>query len=171
MTTGAQTVSDYVRLSREAIIAGDLDAAETYKKQAFALKGLDELTPQVDATQRPKFDEGKDDATLERSAKDVALKAWYSENIGSKDIDRDVETVLTDMYGGNYRQLRWAKSADFVKFIRTGRCDPRLEKLVVYTPEQVMAELVGGMSVSDLKSAQKATQIESQDSSGEVIAA
>lgn len=167
MTTG-QTVSEYVKLARDAIHAGDFTAAETYTAQAKALKGLDDLTPHVDTTKQPKFDAGgKDEDALEKSAKDAAMKAWYTKSVGGNDIDGDIETVLGEMYGGSYRHLRYAKAADFVRFIRTGNCDPRLKKLVVYTPEQVMAELVGGMSVADLKSAQKATQVESQDTSGE----
>ena len=165
MTTG-QTVSDFVKLARDAVLAKDFDLAETYKQQAIAIKGLDELTPKVDPAARPQFGSGEDDtASLELSANAAAMKAWYTKSTGGTDIDGDIETVLTDMYG-NYRQARWAKAADFVRFIRSGRSDPRLEKLVVYTPEQVMMELAGGMTVADLKAAQKATQLESQDTSG-----
>ena len=122
MTAGnPSTVSDFVKLSQAAILAGDLDQAETYKNQAFALKGLDELTPKVDASARPQFGASEDDAAaLEKSANAAAMKAWYTQSTGGTDIDGDVETVLTDMYG-NYRQARWAKAADFVRFIRSGR--------------------------------------------------
>ena len=165
MTTGS-SVSDFVRLAREAVLAKDFDLAETYKQQAIATKGLDELTPKVDAAARPNFGSVEPDAeTLEKSANAAAMKAWYTQSTGGTDISGDIETVLTDMYG-NYRQARWAKAADFVRFIRSGRSDPKLEKLVVYTPEQIMTELAGGMTVADLKAAQKATQVESQDTSG-----
>lgn len=164
--TAGQTVSDFVRLAREAVLAKDFDLAETYKQQAIAIKGLDDITPKADATKRLDMsgDAGAQDA-LEKSANAAAMKAWYTQSTGGKDIDGDIDAVLTEMYG-NYRQMRWAKAADFVRFIRSGRSDPRLEKLVVYTPEQVMLELAGGMTVADLKSAQKATQVESQDTSG-----
>lgn len=168
MTAGAtpQTVSDFVKLSQAAIIAGDLDAAETYKKQAFAMKGLDELTPKVNASARPQFGSGEQDAdALEKNANAAAMKAWYTKSTGGTDIDSDIETVLNDMYG-NYRQARWAKAADFVRFIRSGTYRPELKSLVVYTPEQIMMELAAGLTVSDIKAAQKATQVESQDTSG-----
>jgi len=171
MTTG-QTVSDFVKLARDAVLAKDFELAETYKQQAIAIKGLDDITPKVDATKRLDMGSGEQDAAdLEKNANTAAMKAWYTKSTGGTDIDGDIETVLHDMYGTDYRHLRWAKAADFVRFIRSGRCDPKLEKLVVYTPEQVMMELAGGMTVADLKAAQKATQLESQDTSGELILA
>jgi HK97 family phage major capsid protein len=167
MTTGSpSTVSDFVKLSQAAIIAGDLDAAETYKNQAFALKGLDELTPKVDASKRLDMGDGsQDSATQEANANTAAMKAWYTKSTGGTDIDGDIETVLNDMYG-NYRRARWAKAADFTRFLRSGTYDPALKSLVVYTPEQIMMELAAGLTVSDIKAAQKATQLESQDTSG-----
>lgn len=173
MTTGQpSTVSDFVRLSQAAIIAGDLDAAETYKKQAFALKGLDELTPRVDASQRLDMGNGDTDAAaLDKSAQNAAIKAWYSDATGGKEIDQDIEVVLSEMYNGNYRAVRYAKAADFTRWLRSGNFNPALKSLVVYTPEQIMMELAGGMSVADLKAAQKATQVESQDTSGELALA
>jgi len=171
MTTG-QTVSDYVRIAREAIAAGDFAAAETATNQAKAIKALDDITPKVDASARLPFGSGSDDKEIiEKNAKSAAVKAWYSQAVGGKTIDNDIETVLADMYDGNYRGARYAKSADFLRFLRTGQSNPALKSLVVYTPEQVMAELAGGMSVEDIKAAQKATQVESQDTSGELLAA
>ncbi len=164
--TAGQTVSDFVKLARDAVLAKDFDAAETYKQQAIAIKGLDDIAPKVDATRRLDMGSGEQDTdALEKTANQAAMKAWYTQSTGGKDIDGDLDRVLTDMYG-NYRQLRWAKAADFVRFVRSGRSDPKLEKLVVYTPDQVMYELAGGMTVADLKAAMKATQLESQDTSG-----
>lgn len=161
MTT-PQTVTDFVKLSREAILAKDFDLAETYKKQATEMKALDDLTPKVDATKRLDFGSPEQDAAaLEKTAQGAAMKAWYAKTY-SGDLEGDVATVLNDLYGGDYRHLRWAKSADFVRFIRTGRSDPKLEKLVVYTPEQILAEIATGSTVAEIK----ATQLESQDSSG-----
>ena len=169
--TAGQTVSDFVKLAREAVLAKDFDLAETYKQQAIAIKGLDDLAPTVDKARRLDMGSGEqDDAALEKTANSAAMKAWYTQSTGGKDIDGDLDQVLTDMYG-NYRQLRWAKAADFVRFVRSGRSDPKLEKLVVYTPDQVMMELAGGMTVADLKAAMKATQLESQDTSGELTLA
>jgi hypothetical protein len=100
-------------------------------------------------------------ASVETIARSSAMKAWYTKTYGG-DLDGDVETVMTDLYGHDYRHLRWAKSADFVRWIKSGRCDPKLEKLVVYTPDQILAEIATGASVAELK----ATQLESQDTSG-----
>ena len=52
MTASPQTVSDFVKLAREAVLAKDFDLAETYKKQALEIKGLDDITPKVDVTKR-----------------------------------------------------------------------------------------------------------------------
>ncbi len=165
--TSPQTVSDFSKLWHEAILANDLDEAEKYKNQTLALKAFNEAQPKVDAQARPQFGtEPSDEAALEKSAKNASIKAWYSQAAGGKDIDKDIETVLSDMYEGNYRAIRYAKAADFTRWLRSGNYNPALKSLVVYTPEQIMMELAGGMTVSDLKAAQKATQVESQDSSG-----
>ena len=170
--TAGQTVSDFVKLAREAVLAKDFDAAETYKQQAIAIKGLDDLAPTVDKARRLDMGSGEqDEAALAKSVQTTAVKAWYSQANGGKDVDRDVEVVLNDMYGRNYQQLRWAKTADFVRFVRSGNCDPALKSMVVYTPEQVLLELAGGMTVADLKAAMKATQLESQDTSGGYLVA
>jgi len=157
MTT-EHTVSAYIKLARDAIIAGQLAEAETFTNQAKAIKAIDDLTPKVDAALRPQFgtDAGQDD-----TIKNYAMKAWYAKAYGGA-LDGDVATVMRDIYGGDYMSLRHAKSADFLRYIRTGRADPKLEKLLVYTPEQVLAELATGMSVAEIK----ATQIESMDSLG-----
>lgn len=161
MSATPQTVSDFAKLAREAILAGDLTAAETYTNQAKAMKGLVDLEPQVDATKRLPFPTDVDERNLEQTAQQAAMKTWYSKQYGG-DLDGDVATVLNDLYGTDYRHLRWAKSADFVRWIRTGKADPKLEKLVLYTPDQVLAEIATGASVAELK----ATQLESQDSAG-----
>ena len=164
--TAGQTVSDFVKLAREAVLAKDFDLAETYKAQALAMKGLDDITPRVDTSKRLDMGSGETDtAAAEQNANAAAMKAWYTQSTGGTDINGDFETVLNDMYG-NYRRARWAKAADFTRFLRSGACDPALKSLVVYTPEQVMAELAAGLTVSDIKAAQKATQVESQDTSG-----
>lgn len=160
MTATPQTVSDFIKLSREAVLAGDFDNAEKYKQQAVAMKGLDDLTPKVDVSKRLDMGDGTTPVS-EASLKGAAMKAWYTQTYGG-DITGDVEMVMRDLYGSDYRQLRYAKAVAFNQWIRTGRCDPRMERLVVYTPEQVMAEIATGASVAELK----ATQLESQDSSG-----
>ena len=166
--TQTTTVSEYVKLARDAIAAGDFAAAETATNQAKAIKALGDLEPRVDATQRLPFGSSSDDAQIiEQNAKSAALKAWFAQATSTKgDIDSNVKTVLDDMYGGNYLAARYAKSADFLRYLRTGNYDPALKSAVVYLPEQVMADLAGGMTVADLKSAMKATQVESQDTSG-----
>ena len=158
MTTGLG-VAEYIKLARDAIIAGQLDEAETFTRQARAIKAVDDLTPKPDAALRPIF--GADGGTQEDTVGNFAIKAWYAKTYGGA-LDGDVATVMRDIYGGDYMSLRHAKSADFLRYVRTGRADAKLEKLVVYTPEQILAELATGMSVAEIK----ATQIEAMDSLG-----
>lgn len=171
--TAGQTVSELVKLARDAVLAKDFDLAETYKKQAIAMKGLDDLQPTVDKARRLDMSgNGAEDVDAARkSVQSTAIKAWYQQSTGSKDVSGDLEMVANDLYGGSYQQLRWAKNADFVRFIRSGNYDPALKSMVVYTPEQIMAELAAGISVEALRAAMKATQVESQDSSGGYLVA
>ena len=170
--TAPQTISDFSKLWHDAILANELDEAEKYKSQTLALKAFNEAQPKVDAKARPQFGDTEQDVdALNKSAQNASIKAWYSQAAGGKEIDKDIETVLSEMYEGNYRAVRYAKAADFTRWIRSGNYNPALKSLVVYTPEQIMFELAGGMTVADLKAAQKATQLESQDTSGELALA
>lgn len=162
MTT-PQTVSDFTRLAREAILAGNIADAEQYTAQAKALHALKSLEPTVDPSARLPFDSVPDaaNASVERSAQDLAVKTWYAKQYGG-DLTGDVKTVLNDLYGTEYTHLRYAKSADFMRYIRSGHFDPKLHRAVVYTPDQVLDAIAGGLSVSEIK----ATQVESQDQLG-----
>lgn len=164
MTTTPETVSDFARLSREAALAKDFDLAETYLKQAQALKALDMIAPTPDTSQRLPFPANGDNRAAEQGAQHAALKMWYTKQYGD-DLDRDVETVLNDLYGHyerDYRQLRWMKTGDFLRYIKTGQKDEKLHRLALYTPDHVMAAIADGMSVKEIK----ATQVESQDTLG-----
>lgn len=156
MSATPTTVSDYARLAREAILANDLATAETYTNQAKALKSLDAIEPRVDPAARLPFGEPPADVeppTVESSA----VKSWYVRKYGEDGAAMD--QVMGELYGSNYRHVAWAKSADFVRYIRSGRFDEKLHRAVVYTPAQVAQALADGISVGELK----ATQVESQD--------
>lgn len=162
MTT-PQTVSDFARLAREAILANDLVTADQYINQGEALKRLKAMEPTVDPAARLPFDTVSDaaGASIEHNAQDFAVKTWYAKQYGG-DLNRDVATVLNDLYGTEYTHLRYAKSADFMRYIRSGQYDAKLHRAVVYTPDQVLDAIAGGLSVSEIK----ATQVESQDQLG-----
>lgn len=171
MSTG-QTVADFTQLARAAIIAGNLDEAETYTKQAKALKSLDDdLSPKVDATKRLDMGGGADVSADERSksVEGGAIKAAYVMQFG-KDLDSDIAQIYKELYGTtNYPMLRAMKMADVNNYLRTNRCDPKLEKMVLLAPEQIMAAIVSGVPVSTGTYSIKATQVEAQDTLGGVL--
>lgn len=163
MITTPQTVADFIGLAREAILAKDFDAAETYKKQAEALKSVDDLDrrPPIDTSQRLPFPaQPAGDAV--KTAQMIALDAWYSKTWGGASLDADTALVMGDLYGNDYKQLNWAKSRDFLRYVATGRCDDKLRTMALYSPNEVMKALTDGMDFAGIK----ATQVESQDWAG-----
>jgi HK97 family phage major capsid protein len=153
------TVSAYVEQARAAIAAGKLDEAETLTKQAQAVKALAALEPTVDPNARLPFGTPEPE-TPKETATDIATKSWFASRYG--DSGTAMDQVMTELYGQDHRKFAWAKSADFVRYVRSGRCDEKLHRALVYSPTQVEEFLKLGMGVSELK----ATQIESQDTLG-----
>ena len=151
------TVSAYVEKARAAIVAGNLDEAETFTKQAAAVKALADLEPKVDPASRLPFGEV---ATEIDTTNDIAVKSWYVRKYG--ETGDAMEQVMTELYGKDHRSMAWAKTADFARYIKTGRFDEKLRRAVVYTPGQVAGAIADGLGVAEMK----ATQVESQDGLG-----
>jgi HK97 family phage major capsid protein len=87
-----------------------------------------------------------------------------------KDLDSDVAQIYKELYGTtNYPMLRAMKMADVNNYLRTNRSDPKLEKMVLLAPEQIMAAIVSGVPVSSGTYSIKATQVEAQDTLGGVL--
>lgn len=158
MSATPTTVSDFAKLAREAILAGNLDEAETFTGQAKALKALADLEPTVDTTKRLDMTAAVAEDT--EPTESIAVKSWYIKKYG--DDGAALDQVMTELYGRNYRHVSWAKTADFARYIKTGHYDEKLRRAVVYTPTQVANAIADGLDVSALK----ATQVESQDSLG-----
>jgi len=146
--------------ARQLILDNKLDEARAKMEAAKALKELDAMTAiQVEAN-RPPLPDMKQDETPVQSATDIATKSWYMRQYG--DTGDAMDQVMSELYGQDHRKFAWAKSADFVRYIRTGQYDPQLHRAMVYSPSQVESFLQLGMSISEMK----ATQIESQDTLG-----
>ena len=155
MTT--QTWQALVTQAREAILAGKLDDARTLKDQAEALKGLGDMeTAAQAAVVAGRLPIGVGAATPE-PANEIAVKSWYIRHYG--DNASAMDQVMAELYGQDHRRVAWAKSGDFIRYIRTGQYDPHLHRTMLYSPAQVEGMLQMGMSVAELK----ATQVESQD--------
>jgi HK97 family phage major capsid protein len=150
------TVADAVKAARAAIAAGNYDEAEQFTNHAKALKALEgvgETQPRLDLTTPAEPAPGE-------HASQMALKSWYKGAFGA-DLDKDAATLMGDLYGGDYRAAAWTKRASFLRYVRTGQMDEWASR-IVFTPEQVMAQIAEGKSYSEVK----ATQVESQDSLG-----
>ena len=147
------TVADYLALARKAIAAGDLEAATDYTNKAKALKALDGLEAET-ASRLPMAAVSTEDPP---SADAVAIKVWYAAQQG-REMDRDTETVLRDLYGASYAEAAWRKRASFLKYIRTGVLDEWAQR-VVLTPAQVRSEIAAGKTVAAIK----ASQVEAAD--------
>jgi len=169
MSATPTTVFDYTQLARAAILAGNLDEAETYTKQAKAVKAVDDLTPKVDPSARPQFGATEPEPPKPEAIEGAAVKAAYIMKFG-KDLDSDVAQIYKELYGtANYPMLRAMKMADVNNYLRTNRCDPKLEKMVLLAPEQIMAAIVSGVPVASGTYSIKATQVEAQDTLGGVL--
>lgn len=148
-------IQTLVSEARALILDNKLDAGEAKLKQASALKALD------DEIKSKRLDFGAPvpevDPKTVAGANDIATKSWYIRQYG--DAGTAMDEVMTELYGQNHRKFAWAKSADFVRYIRSGQADPHLHRALVYTPTQVEGFLQLGLSVAELK----ATQVESQD--------
>lgn len=146
-------VQTLIKEARDLILAGDLDAGEKKTAQAKALKALE------DSRLLPGDMSDAKEETAE-AASDIATKSWYMRQYG--DSGTAMDQVMAELYGRDHRKFAWAKSADFIRYIRTGQADPQLHRALVYSPTQVEGFLQLGMSVGELK----ATQVESQDQLG-----
>ena len=151
--------------AQAAIKAGTLEEADKLLDLAEREKRAERMEAEANAAQeaevkanRLPFDATPDTPT--DTATDIATKSWYMRQFG--DTGTAMDQVMTELYGQDHRRFAWAKSADFIRYIRTGRCDEQLHRALVYSPTQVEGFLQLGMSVAELK----ATQVESQDTLG-----
>jgi HK97 family phage major capsid protein len=159
-----KTTKTLIAEAKAALERGDLVAAKTLTDEAKATKAIEDVEASVAAqeaaavkSQRLPFGNGdRDDAQLDAMT-EVAVKTWYVNKIGTP--EAELETVMADLYGRQFKAAMWAKAQDFTRFMRTGQADPRLAKQLMYTPDQIRQYLVDGIDVATLKN----VQIESAD--------
>lgn len=156
--------------AKEKALAGDLDGARALREQAAEIKAINDMEAAAKAatkaaTEAARLPFATEAAEDEPAApQDIAVKSWYVRKYG--DEAAALEQVMTELYGRNHQHTAWAKSADFMRYIRSGRKDDKLAGMVVYTPAQVAGALADGVSVAEIK----ATQVESQDTLGGLTA-
>ena len=152
-------VTTYRTQAEEAIKAGDLDKAEMLIRQAELAHRAGAIKAEVVEAGRLLPAAGPVDAHTSQasSSDDIAAKSWYINRFG--DDGAAMNQVMSELYGRDHQRFAWAKSADFMRYVRTGQYDPQLHRALVYTPAQIAEALADGVSVAALK----ATQVESQD--------
>lgn len=159
------TVSEYVQKARDAIVAGNLDEAETLTKQAKALKALE---TEVQAN-RLDFGTPGAETPAVKTAEDTAIHAAYVKKYG--DLDSGTAQIMKELYRtDNYPRLLAEKCRVVNFYCKTAQIiDPRLASMVLLTPEQIMSAIYGGVPVSDGNYSIKATMVEAQDTLGGVL--
>ena len=160
------TVAQLLAEARQLVLDNKLDEAEGKTKQAQALKALDDLTPTVDTTRRPVFDTAtKTEPEPDESLFAQATKAAYTKKFGQ--IDSAAAQVMRELYGtDNYPMLRATKMADLNRYLRTNVADPRYQKMVLLSPDQILNAILGGVPISEGGYSIKATMMEAQDTLG-----
>jgi HK97 family phage major capsid protein len=169
MSDALQTVSDFIRAAKAAVLAGKLDEAETYTKQAQALKTVEALESKepevkaVDTSQRLPFPSGSEQPRSEASTAHGVIKAAWVNKYGA--IDAGAAQIFKELYGtDDYAVLHTMKMADLNRYCKTGIADPRLSRMVLLSPDQVYMAVLGGVPVAEGNYNIKATLIEAQDS-------
>lgn len=154
------TPAEYAAAAKAAAEAGDIAEATDLLAQAKALKATMDFESELTASQRLPMPAAGESAAP--SAADAALKTWYADRFGKRaDLTADADLIMRDLYGQNYRHEAWAKSASFMRYLRTGQMDGYAQK-VVLTPAQAMQLVADGNDFQSIKTA----QIESQGDLG-----
>lgn len=146
-------------VAKSASIDDRLSAIETMLQNQQTPK-----TPATKSVKRLPFQsaEGSEDPPTELGWDDssIAAKTWYTRRFGEP--EAAAKQIAFEIYGAPYEQVRYEKSIAFKQWARTGQCDPRMMKLIVYTPDQLMEAALLENETGELK----ATQVEVIDTLG-----
>jgi len=153
------TLKELLAAAKAAVEAGDLEKAKALTEQAKALKAITDLEPVDAPVQRLPFASGGQAETS--GTEDLAIKAWYVKKYGEP--HAAMTQVAKEIYAGqDYTALTWAKNVDFRRYLRTGYGDPKLSRVILISPAQIMQAVEAGISVAEMKT----TMIEGQDTLG-----
>ncbi len=159
--------------ARKALDAGQLDEAKSLRAQAeesHALETAESNLKGVTLTEPAKVlrlpfapsDDAPAGDDKDRAVKNWAAKQMYIKRYGqpADAFDQIAHELYPDE--GGYYQLSAMKHLDFNRFLKTGKFDPRLERALVLSQDQIAEAVVLGNSVSEIKS----TMIEATDTLG-----
>jgi HK97 family phage major capsid protein len=157
---------DTLEAANTAIKAGTLDEGERLLNQAELEKRAEALAVEVktetkaDTSARLPFGEAQDAPAETGTA--LAVKAAYVKKHG--ELDAGAAQIFKELYGtDNYPALLHMQMAALNRYCKSGFIDPRFEKRVLLSPEQVYAAVLDGVPVGEGNYSIKATLIEAQD--------
>jgi HK97 family phage major capsid protein len=158
-----------------AIKSGNLDEAKKLLDQAELEKRAEAMEAQATAEAeaatkaaaakeiealRPPFPSGTD--VPQESGAGMAIKAAYVKKYG--EIDAGAAQIFKELYGSdNYAMLHAVKMADMNRYCKYGIADPKLSRMVLLSPDQIYAAVLGGVPVAGDNYSIKTTMIEAQD--------
>ena len=155
------TPAEYAAAAKAALTAGDVEESIGLLSKAKALKAAMDFEQELTTSARLPMPVA-DAPAAQPSAEGVAMKSWYADRFGkNSDLSGDSDLIMRDLYGKDYRHEAWAKSASFMRYLRTGQMDQYAQRVVI-TPAQAMQMIVDGNDFKSIKTA----QIESQGDLG-----
>lgn len=151
-----------LEVANAAIKAGNLDEADKLLDLVEREKRAEKLAVEEVKANRLDFGVPVEEPPTEQSSTASAVKAAYIKKFG--DIDSGAAQIFKELYGtDNYPMLLTMKMADMNRYCKTGISDPRLSRMVLLSPDQVYAAVLGGVNVSGDNYSIKATLVEAQD--------
>ena len=125
--------------------------AEALIKEAETIKASLAIQEKLKATALPADLPVDDEPGNADGGAAKAFETFYQMRFGGE--DEAVKAVLTDLHGKDYRQQRWEKQQDWVKYLRTpdNPVISRWGRTFLWTPETVKAALEEGQDVRGMK--------------------
>ena len=79
----------------------------------------------------------------------VVVKMWAEGR--TKDVPAGALQIARELYGDSYEQTAWNKWRDFNRYLRTGDSDPKLARVLLLSPKQMVQAAMAGVSIKEIK--------------------
>ena len=94
------------------------------------------------------------------AVKDALIHTWFTRRF--KDVPDAIHQIGRELYSDPYRQVAWEKNREFLRYMRTGDCDPKYLKMVLLTPDQLIEAVTKDLTMAEIKT----TMVEGVDTLG-----